>query len=45
MRGDQLGHVPRECAAALASVMDQHGELRVEGNIPRGSGHRSFRWF
>eukprot|EP00439_Symbiodinium_sp_Y106_P075904 s784_g15.t1 len=47
MRSEQIGHVPREMAAALAPVMDrlsaaQGGEgqeLRVEGSIPRGSGN------
>lgn len=41
IRGDQIGHVPREMAGLLAPVMDRlaDGELRVEGHIPRGSGN------
>ena len=41
IRGEQIGHVPREMACALAPVMDRlsDGELRVEGHIPRGAGN------
>jgi len=42
IRGQQIGHVPREMASLLAPVMDRFSdgtELRVEGHIPRGSGN------
>jgi len=41
IRGEQIGHVPREMASLLAPVMDRFDgtELRVEGHIPRGSGN------
>lgn len=43
IRGEQIGHVPREMASLLAPVMDRFddgtGQLRVEGHIPRGSGN------
>mgnify|MGYP002803377023 FL=1 len=42
IRGEQIGHVPREMASLLAPVMDRFSdgtELRVEGHIPRGSGN------
>ncbi len=38
--GEQVGHIPREVAAALATQMDELKEdLRCEGFIPRGSGN------
>lgn len=46
MRNEQIGHIPREMAAALAPVLDRMAQgrgqgdmVRVEGHIPRGSGN------
>lgn len=35
IRNEQVGHIPREQAAVLAPLMDNH-TIRVEGTVPNG---------